>query len=100
MVLDVSFQGSYIRSFLLREFHDAMYSSHVGVTKTYKRVRVNFWWPEMQGSIRSYIKSCEICQRNKAPTLKPAGLLQPLEIPDRNWEVASMDFISGLTPWL
>ena len=42
-------------SFLLREFHDAMYSGHVGVTKTYKRVQVNFWWPEMQGSIRSYI---------------------------------------------
>ena len=65
-VPDVSFQGSNIRSFLLREFHDAMYSGHVGVTKTYKRVRVNFWWPEMQGSIRSYINSCEIFQRSKA----------------------------------
>ena len=98
VVPDVSFQGSNIRSFLLREYHDAMYSGHVGVTKTYKRVRVNFWWPEMQGSIRSYIKSCEICQRSKAPTLKPVGLLQPLEIPDSNWEVVSIDFISGLTP--
>ena len=98
VVPDVSFQESNIRSFLLHEFHDAMYSGHVGVTKTYKRMRVNFWWPEMQGSIRSYIKSCEICQRNKAPTLKPAGLLQPLEILDRNWKVVSMDFISSLTP--
>jgi hypothetical protein len=79
VVPDVSFQGSNIRSFLLREFHDVMYSGHVGVTKTYKRVRVNFWWHEMQGSIRNYIKSCEICQRNKAPTLKAAGLLQKLE---------------------
>ena len=42
VVPDVSFQGSNIRSFLLREYHDAMYSGHVGVTKTYKRVRVNF----------------------------------------------------------
>ena len=40
----------------------------------------------MQGSIRSYIKSCEICERSKAPTLKPAGMLQPLEIPDRNFD--------------
>ena len=51
----------------------------------------------MQGSIKSYIKSCEICQRSKAPTLKPAGLLQPLEIPDHNWEMVSIDFISSLT---
>ena len=74
MVPDVSFQGSNIRSFLLREFHDAMFSGHVGVTQTYKRVRVKFWWPEMQGYITSYIKSCKICQRSKAPTLKPACL--------------------------
>ena len=97
VVPDVSFQGSNLRSFLLQQ-HDSMYSGHVGVTKTYKRVQVNFWWPKMQGSIKSYIKSCEICQRSKAPTLKPAGLLQPLEILDSNWEVINMGFIVGLTP--
>ena len=93
MVPYLSFQGSIIRSFLLREFHDAMYSGHVRVTKTYKKVRVNFWWPEMQVFIKSYIKSCDICQRSKTPTLKPAGLLQPLENPERNWKVVSMDSI-------
>ena len=46
----------------------------------------------MQGSIKSYIKSCEICQRNKAPTVKPVGLLQQLEIPDSNWKVVSIHF--------
>ena len=38
MVLDVSFQGSNIRFFLLHEHHDAMYSGHVEVSKTWKRV--------------------------------------------------------------
>ena len=57
MVPDVSFQGSNLRSFLLQEHHDSTYSGHVGVTKTYKRVQVNFWWPEMQGSIKELYKS-------------------------------------------
>ena len=38
VVLDVSFQGSNIKSFLLSEYHDVMYNGHVGVIKTYKRV--------------------------------------------------------------
>ena len=46
----------------------------------------------------SYIKNCKICQWIKTPTLKLAGMLQPLEILDMNWEVVNMDFIYGLSP--
>jgi len=33
---------------------------------------------------------------NKSSNAKPAGLLQPLPIPERSWEVVSMDFITNL----
>ena len=46
----------------------------------------------------SYIKYCKICQWNKTPSLKLAGMLQPLEILDMHWEVVNMDFIYGLSP--
>ena len=32
----------------------------------------------------------------KHETCKPAGLLQPLSIPNRPWSAVSMDFINGL----
>jgi hypothetical protein len=39
---------------------------------------------------------CLVCQRNKAQTIKKAGLLQPLSIPSFKWESVSMDFITQL----
>ena len=44
------------------------------VAKTWKRVRVNLWWHEMQWSIKRYIKSCKICQQSKTHTLKPTKI--------------------------
>ncbi|XP_068644724.1 uncharacterized protein [Aristolochia californica] len=37
-----------------------------------------------------------VCQRNKAESLNPTGLLQPLQLPSQVWADISMDFIDGL----
>ena len=50
----------------------------------------------MKKELKDYIKSCELCQRIKHETSKPAGLLQPLEIPYTPWTSISMDFVEGL----
>lgn len=43
-----------------------------------------------------HVKECKECQLNKAEHIFPAGLLQPLPIPNQKWESISMDFITGL----
>ncbi|KAL0415861.1 UNVERIFIED_CONTAM: Transposon Tf2-11 polyprotein [Sesamum latifolium] len=50
------------------------------------------WWDD----IETYVRTCLICQQDKADHQKKAGLLQPLPIPKRPWESVSMDYISGL----
>ncbi|KAK1660843.1 hypothetical protein QYE76_049002 [Lolium multiflorum] len=46
--------------------------------------------------VRDWVGSCVTCQRNKTETLRPAGLLQPLDVPSQVWADISMDFIEGL----
>ena len=50
----------------------------------------------MHLEVHQFVKTCDSCQRNKHLTVKPAGLLQPLQIPDRRWEHVTMDLITHL----
>lgn len=64
--------------------------------KTLAKVRSNFWWVGLKSSVKRYLQECQTCQRFKADRLNPAGLLQPLPVPEQVWEDISMDFIEGL----
>ena len=50
----------------------------------------------IESEIAEYVALCDVCQRVKAEHQKPAGLLQPLKIPEWKWEEIGMDFIPGL----
>ncbi|KAL0400203.1 UNVERIFIED_CONTAM: Transposon Tf2-11 polyprotein [Sesamum radiatum] len=56
-----------------------------------------YYWPQMRDDVETYVRTCLICQQDKADhQKKKAGLLQPLPILKRPWESVSMDYISGL----
>ena len=50
----------------------------------------------MKKDIAEYVAVCDVRQRVKAEHQKPAGLLQPLPIPEWKWDKLGMDFITGL----
>jgi hypothetical protein len=49
----------------------------------------------MKREIVDFIAKCLEFQRVKVEHRHPAGLLQPLPIPEWKWEVVTMDFIIG-----
>ena len=50
----------------------------------------------MKRDIAEYIAKCDVCNKVKDVHQKPAGLLQPLKVPDWKWDQVGMDFITGL----
>jgi hypothetical protein len=85
-----------IKESILREAHDSAYSIHPGSTEMYKDLKTHYWWYGMKRDIAEYVSLCDTCQRVKAEHQRPAGLLQPLKIPEWKWKEIGMDFILGL----
>lgn len=83
---------------IMQEFHASKIGGHEGVTKSVSRICKQFYWPKMQQDIRDFVRQCIICQQAKVEQALPAGLLQPLPIPQIFWEDIAMDFISNLPP--
>ncbi|KAE8970243.1 Transposon Ty3-G Gag-Pol polyprotein, partial [Phytophthora rubi] len=81
---------------LLYEFHDAKCYGHPGVERTLRIVEKQFYWRNMERSIRTYVRSCEVCQRTKGRNTKPPGYLRSHSIPSTRWTHLAMDFIVAL----
>ncbi|KAL4014536.1 hypothetical protein IC575_026741 [Cucumis melo] len=72
------------------------FSMHPGSTKMYQDLKRVYWWRNMKREIAEFVSRCLVCQQVRAPRQKPAGLLQPLSVPEWKWENVSIDFITGL----
>lgn len=48
----------------------------------YQDLKLNFWWYGMKKDIANFAASCMMCQLVKVEHQRPAGPLQPLEIPE------------------
>lgn len=81
---------------VLQALHASGIGGHSGIQSTYQRVKSLFAWPKMKQAITVYVQSCQVCQQAMSEDVKLPGLLQPLSVPTRAWEVVSLDFIEGI----
>jgi hypothetical protein len=85
-----------LRNLVQKQMHDVPYPGHPSYQKTITTVRIQLFWTRMKKDVVDYIAQCMECKKVKAEHRHPMGLLQPLPIPERKWEVITMDFITGL----
>jgi predicted aspartyl protease len=62
-----------LRSDILLSYHDEPMSGHLGVAKTFHKIRQRFYWKGMSKDINHYVRSCEKCSKKKHPKTLPKG---------------------------
>jgi hypothetical protein len=81
---------------LLSACHSSALGGHSGIPVTHMRMKKLFAWKGMKADIASFVKHCLVCQQAKPDRSKLPGLLQPLEVPSKAWQLISLDFVEGL----
>ena len=67
------------RPIILKEAHENMWGSHLGIHKTCAKISKNFFWPTMKKDVSRYCKSCHECQIMGKPNQKiPKAPLYPI----------------------
>jgi hypothetical protein len=67
---------------ILREAHEFAYSIHPRGNRMYHDLKATYWWYDMKRDVAEYVALCDTCLRVKAEHKRPAGLLQPLQVPE------------------
>jgi hypothetical protein len=91
-------QDKAVRDEIIRTNHDDPQGGHFGRTRTTDAICRKYYWRGMVKDIREYVKTCDVCQRNKTYRHKAYGVLEPLPTPKRPFETITLDFITGLPP--
>ncbi|GKF08214.1 putative reverse transcriptase domain-containing protein [Tanacetum coccineum] len=62
-----------LRTLIMHESHNSMYSIHPGSDKMYQDLKQLYWWPNMKADISTYVGKCLTCSKVKAEYQKPSG---------------------------
>jgi hypothetical protein len=81
-----------MRENLLKEKHSGGLARHFSHDKMFSKLNESYFWPRMRVDVKRFMDRCKICQHSKGKRPN-AGFYHPLPIPERSWDVVSMDFI-------
>ncbi|KAF2313962.1 hypothetical protein GH714_020951 [Hevea brasiliensis] len=79
--------------------HDTRWAGHPGVQRTQALIERGYYWPRMGDDIQLFVKTCLVCQQDKAEQRRPAGLLEPLPTPSEHLHGFHSGIAEGGRPW-
>ena len=72
-------------------FHDDLGGGHVGLEKTYQKIRSKYFWINCYKNVIDYVTKCEVCQRRMLR--KHNAELQDHVTPNYPMEIIGIDTV-------
>jgi transposase InsO family protein len=85
-----------LRDSIIKENHSEPTAAHLGVAKTYKRLRLRYFWPGMYKDTANFIKQCATCSAYKHSTLATPGFMGEPKVCCRPFQCLSIDLVGPL----
>ncbi|KAJ8027088.1 hypothetical protein HOLleu_32126 [Holothuria leucospilota] len=93
MVLPTQF-----REKVLEIGHEGIMAGHLGVKKTLDRIQTNFYWPGIEGDVRRFCASCDVCQRTFPKGRVTRVALGSMPLIDTPFKRVAVDLVGPLQP--
>ena len=65
---------------VLMSMHDDIFSGHLGITKTYDKIRQRYHWEGMYKDVTHWISSCKDCASKKSPKRSMTAPMQSIPV--------------------
>ena len=76
---------------IIHHQHDSPFSGHLGVNKTYERIKRYFYWNQCLKDVDNYIRTCPRCQTMKSKQNRNIPI-HTMPIPSFPFEIIAVDF--------
>jgi hypothetical protein len=82
---------------ILREMHESPIGGHIGMNRTYQRLKQYINWEGMKKDIEKFIRKCEKCQKNKLTQRHTGMPLMLTDTPSVVFEKCNVDIVCPLS---
>lgn len=66
---------------VLEEYHAGIFGGHLGKTNLILKVKEKYYFPDFYKICEEYVKTCQVCTKNKGNSGKKPGYSSPPEVP-------------------
>ena len=70
--------------------HDKVTAGHLGLSKTYEKLRQKYYWKNMYADYAHWVKTCADCSTRKIPKRHPKAPLLPIPV-ERPFDRVAVD---------
>jgi hypothetical protein len=82
-----------LRNKVLKQCHDEVTAGHLGVRKTYFKIKQRHFWPNLLDDVKQYVQKCESCAKHKVSQQGPLGYMGRHREVTRPWQIISLDLM-------